>query len=390
MGELTEARAELARLEKQEQQLVKDLLHIRAAVRTQRTKLEELVRQLSAPINRLPNETLLQIIELSVPSSVKLAGVSRRWRDVILHCPSLWTAIKVAPWRHRSLLKAQVARSAELLLKVEICSWNNCKTDEGLLNDMLDVLIPSAHRWCSLITEDVTDSLFHNLLTKLNHSTYPVLTHVSIRNISFGGSQGVPLFYSGNCPRLQHLELSPYVKHTSWFQVPLSITSLSLRLVGTEIRSVFQHPSFQKLTTLFVSWNERLDLKPDSIHLPLLEKLVCKFNKLLLQAIVAPKLTHLEYHSPCLGSINGDVFNPRTPRFPNVTRLVFSSVVYFEGLINAVPAAFPAARHIDLSHPWGAKSLFAPKIGSITVDHWQHLKSLTVREIYGVPDFLDV
>jgi len=30
MGELTEARAELARLEKQEQRLVKELLHLRA------------------------------------------------------------------------------------------------------------------------------------------------------------------------------------------------------------------------------------------------------------------------------------------------------------------------------------------------------------------------
>jgi len=58
MSELTETRAELARLEKQEQQLVKERLHVRATIRTQRTKLEELVRQLPTPINRLPNETL--------------------------------------------------------------------------------------------------------------------------------------------------------------------------------------------------------------------------------------------------------------------------------------------------------------------------------------------
>ena len=268
MEELTQARAELARLEKQEQQLVKELLHVRTAVRAQRTKLEELARQLPAPINRLPDEILLQIIELSMPSSVRLASVSRCWRDMILHFPRLWTIIKVTPTRHRSHLKAQVTRSAELPLDVEICSWDDSETKEKLLNAMLDDLTPSAHRWCSLvIQETVAGSLLHDLLTRFNRSTYPILTHVSIRNIIFGSSQGVPLFYSGNCPRLQHLELSPYVKHPYWVRAPLSVTSLSLHLVGTDVRSFFQHPSFQELTTLFISWDERLDLKPDSIHL---------------------------------------------------------------------------------------------------------------------------
>ena len=142
MEELTQARAELARLEKQEQQLVKELLHVRTAVRAQRTKLEELARQLPAPINRLPDEILLQIIELSMPSSVRLASVSRCWRDMILHFPRLWTIIKVTPTRHRSHLKAQVTRSAELPLDVEICSWDDSETKEKLLNAMLDDLTP--------------------------------------------------------------------------------------------------------------------------------------------------------------------------------------------------------------------------------------------------------
>ena len=64
-------------------------------------------------------------------------------------------------------------------------------------------------------------------------------------------------------------------------------------------------------------------------------------------------------------------------------------MVRFNGSTNAVPSAFPAVRHIDLSQPGGADSLFAPKNGSLTVDHWQHLKSLTVRGIDGIPDFLD-
>jgi len=310
-------------------------------------------------------------------------GVSRRWRDMILRCPSFWTTIKVTPRRHMSLLKAQVTRSAELPLEVEIYSWSNDRAENSrLLKAMLDVLIPSAHRWCSLIIQD--GLLSNNLLTRL---IYPILTHVSVRFVS---SQEVPLFHSGNYPRLQHLELGLYVEQLCWFEVPLSITSLSLHLVGREVRSIFRHLSFQKLTTLFIStWDELLDLKPDNIHLPLLEKLVCKSGELLIRVIVAPKLTHLEYHSHHLQSINGNIFNPRTPRFPKVTRLVFDSVLHFIGSTNAIPSAFLAVRHLDLSHPGGADSLFAPEDGSLTIDHWPHLKSLTVRGIYEIPDFLD-
>ena len=101
MHELTEARVELARLEKQEQELIEQLYNVRTAVRTQRTKLGELVRGIHAPIDRLPNELLLRIFEFSIHASILafpscdvhrhrkrgLAGVSRHWRDLILRFP---------------------------------------------------------------------------------------------------------------------------------------------------------------------------------------------------------------------------------------------------------------------------------------------------------------
>ena len=53
MNELMEARAKLALLEKQEEGLVDQLCAIRAAVQTQRTEVEGLIRRIPAPINDL-------------------------------------------------------------------------------------------------------------------------------------------------------------------------------------------------------------------------------------------------------------------------------------------------------------------------------------------------
>ena len=70
MGELTEACVELARLEKQEQEVIEQLYNVRTAIRAQRTKLDELIRGIHAPIDRLPNELLLRIFELSIHASI--------------------------------------------------------------------------------------------------------------------------------------------------------------------------------------------------------------------------------------------------------------------------------------------------------------------------------
>lgn len=78
-------------LERREKELIAKLNDVRAAAYTQRHKVEELIRQLPVtPINRLRNETLLQIFELILRSphkpskdhhvywERKLATVSRR------------------------------------------------------------------------------------------------------------------------------------------------------------------------------------------------------------------------------------------------------------------------------------------------------------------------
>ena len=59
--ELAAARAELTRLEQEEQQLLQNLLDARAALTTQRSKIDVLVRDRNCMISRLPTELLVRI-----------------------------------------------------------------------------------------------------------------------------------------------------------------------------------------------------------------------------------------------------------------------------------------------------------------------------------------
>ena len=101
MDVFTQARAELSLLEDKERRLRKELLDVRTAITTQRAKITELLRTRAAAINHLPTEILLFIFDLDVHSNpypgrnYELAAVCRRWRDVVLDSPSLWTTIHV-------------------------------------------------------------------------------------------------------------------------------------------------------------------------------------------------------------------------------------------------------------------------------------------------------
>ena len=245
-SELAETRVELARLEEQEQELVQKLCHVRAAIQVQRTKL---AMELPAPIDRLPNELLMQIFKLSVhESGLELAGVSRRWRDVILHCPGLWITIIVEERMSLLKLKTHVARSSESLLDIEIQLRK-----EPSLNTVLDVLIPCAHRWRSLVIHCFNDDLLKNMLTTTKCTTYPSLTHLSIRSVRNYPPSMMSQFYSGSCPRLEHLELEGCGDRSSVFEAPPGVTSLSLSLWDAEVLSILQRSSLQKLTSLFIS-----------------------------------------------------------------------------------------------------------------------------------------
>lgn len=396
MNEIVEARVKLELLEKQEQKLVEQVYSVRAAVRAQRSKLEQLVKRIPPPINRLPNETLLLIFKLSGHSSVLgLTAVSRCWRNAMLQCPTLWKTIKVTPSWSKHLVETHVTRSSQCPLDIEIHGWEDGESHEGLLA-MLGVLVSCSHRWYSLVIQaDVSNSHLNKSLKRINHrKTYPSLTHVSIKKIPLllYGTAKLCHFYAGSCPRLEHLELGAEFEDSSGFQVPPSLTSLAFGLGDSGPSSILQRLSLQKLTTLSLSGSASgVQIAPHSIYLPLLEKFVCEASgaNVLIQAIMAPKLVHFEYNPPGWNYMLDN--NCRTPAHHGVINLNLSGTAFRCGN-ETVDFVFPAVRHIDLGDPEVAFLVFSSGNGSISraPDHWPHLESLTVRGLSeGFLQFLD-
>ena len=365
MDELTEVRIELARLEKQEQGLTEQLYNVRTTVRAQRTKLDELIRRIHAPIDRLPNELLLRIFELSIHASVlafpscdvhshrklELAGVSRRWRDMVLGFPRLWTTIRVSPTWSESFVKAHVTRSCQSPLDIEIFTQDTVHTFRA----SVDILVDCAQRWRSLIIHGRGSSFdVSELLKRIEHVVFPSLTHVSVQHVPSFLTDRFFRFYSELCPHLQHLDLGGHFIPSLDFSIPPSLTSFAINCGrGDSPSSILQHASLQKLTTLSLSGScDGLKLHRNSLHLPLLKSFICKVSgaKMLIRAIVAPNLTNLTYHP--WGRERG-----------------YGA--------ESICSSFSAVRHVDLAADIMV-SVFQP--GNIpNPGYWLNLESLTVH-----------
>ncbi|KAL4075295.1 hypothetical protein V8B97DRAFT_1867617 [Scleroderma yunnanense] len=405
MDELTAARAELNRLDKQEQEILEQLLAVRSAAQAQRTKIEELVKQIPAPVDRLPNELLLQIMEFSIQiaaASCKscdaqlgwkraLTTVSRRWRDLILHSPSLWSTIKVTPIWHESLVEGHVTNSCQYPLDIEICSWPDTESQHRLTS-LLGIVTPCAHRWRSLaIRRDVSESHRSHVLEVLDGMTFPTLTYVSmlcllpslIRASGDRIDYTAQIFTREKSPQLKSLELGgPFVTRSA-FQLPPDLVTLDLVFDDPfcEDPSLFLGQlSCCTLTSLSLSGElSTLDrLHPNSIQFPLLETFVCTLQSAqgLMHALVAPILNHFEYRPSLWEESPDDVFAGLNNKFSSVIHLILSGMDPL-GDVKAIYLAFPNVRHLVLG-PNDLTPIFRPTDSPTPEFTWHHLERLTV------------
>ncbi|KAI6012754.1 hypothetical protein F5J12DRAFT_891063 [Pisolithus orientalis] len=354
VNELAEARAVLATLERRERELTAEFNDVRAALDLQRHKIEESIRRLPvSPINRLPNEMLLQIFELiirgvddldfRVRRKGVLAGVSRRWRNAIWSIPCLWTTIKVSSSWSRALIEAHVTRSSESLLDIEIDSRSGWIMTQGeSFIPLLDLVATCAERWRSLTV--LSDASFPALLVlgRFNHLSLPSLTSVSIADVpSCPPHQfDLPFLLPKCAPRIEDIYLSGAIRVLMGCEIPSSVKTLALRLYL---------PSQSEISGVSIDFGQ---FPPNSLRFPLLEKLACEIglSAELMCAIVAARLKR--FHGRWLRSVPSlhDTFAGAIGKFSNVDHLdLHREFPGHDTASESLCLAFPAVRHLTLS-----------------------------------------
>ena len=339
--ELALARIELARLEAQADNLLQQFLDTKEAATVQRTKIDEMLRKRSAPINQLPAELLLEIFTLAIPSSgevsqylhssngyrkLDLASVSRGWRDIICGCPSFWTTIEVGPGAPS--LAIYLKRSKDAPLDVIIrCQPPYGPTAQTATDEFLAILaslIASVHRWRSMvIVGDALDllQLHHPIVSKFSRLTFPSLKSVIIRPMHpFGPFSANTLLTCPDflapkrTPVLEHMELKLYPS-SAHLRTANTLKTLELTILTgfTGFDSTLRQISTESLTTLsLMGIITSFALARNSVPFPVLLTLVlhCTQGKQILEAIVVPNLVQLVYirnviqgHDPVFGDL---------------------------------------------------------------------------------------
>ena len=405
MDELSRARAELALLEEQARRLLKELLHVRAAVTTQRAKVDELIRTRPTAFNLLPTEILLSILDFDVRAydhpkrKYQLASVCRRWKNIIFDRPSFWTTIHVATSTSSIMTHLERTRGALLDIVIETSLWSRSR--HIALVPSLDIVDSLAHRWRSLSIADVNcfdddeedepsiTALAEFIIKRINHLQFPSLKYVSIPYCN----ASLDFLSPAHAPALEHLDLEEFFAEHTDFPPVTALKILNLDFYG----SPMDYPSFpyliptQTLTNLSLSGSTNaFSLQPNSIHIPSLRMLeiscLAKARQFM-DAIVTAKIEQFKYTSfdsddPPFVTLRG--FGSK---FTNVRYLSFDrpkcmdtpELCYADAI--ALCEAFPGVCHVELKTNQ-LPHLFDPTPSNTRarcpIDIWTELESLTL------------
>ncbi|KAI5989579.1 hypothetical protein EDD15DRAFT_1308174 [Pisolithus albus] len=371
MAELSDARAELARLKCRELELLQDLLDVRKALAAQTVMIDELVKASAIPpISRLPNELLARIFLLIGDARESLASVSRRWRAVIMDTPSIWSEIWLDQYRSRpTLLKLHLDRSRQAPLTITIY-YNQTE---------LEVILPHANRIRTLgIFGSASD-----VVAVFASVAFPSLEDLLV-DLELGSVDPLLSMYS-RCPALKCLTLWGLNK-------PFLATSLTAGFPGNSIPHCMSRnfPAESLTTLLLLGITESGDFPLGSIHFPILESLTLQINDPMsfLEAIVAPKLRRFEYSMGYGLNYICRAFNGPTSKFDSVFHISFtpSRLKTFSqdafDLAKGLCQVFRRVRHASihmayflvLSH-WG---LVYRSDHHLPIDNWTCLECLEI------------
>ncbi|KAH7915169.1 hypothetical protein BJ138DRAFT_1098046 [Hygrophoropsis aurantiaca] len=185
-----------------------------AAMTEEHAKSSEYANSL-AHIYRLPTEILIIIFKLAGhasqdpnfpctydvrPSELDISHVSRRWRDIAINNPSLWTKWGEYVTRSNNLLSIYFHRSSNLKVEVELNSWKAqtqmsvfqacaSKGRVGKYHVASELLEISMHRFRSLAISSITTSMAELLKRiALTASSSPTPSFASLACLSINAN----------------------------------------------------------------------------------------------------------------------------------------------------------------------------------------------------------
>ncbi|KAH7906018.1 hypothetical protein BJ138DRAFT_1163587 [Hygrophoropsis aurantiaca] len=373
-----------------------------AAVTEEHIKFAEYVNSF-ALIHRLPNEILVIIFELAVaghdpnfpcpqynsrPSEFNISYVSRRWRDIAVNTPSLWTKWSTRITPSNNLMSIYFHRSFNLKVDVDLCYWEaDTKTSvcqacasegqAGKHHVASELLETSMQRFRSLKISDIATSLAELLeRIALTVSSSPTPSFMSLTCLSINANFANDLRWKDNLLNFQ------------------------------EFRNIlFAAPNLAvlQLADAVIPCSEIMDLEEtECIELPSLMRMRLGgpysepglYSTGVLAALKAPRLRCLDfgYSFPedDVDQLHYAFFKKdHTPRFPSVQELSLSTsdedednTDFFDVVVEAFPTVTDVTlndtdiRQIGAALDWAIQ----PSEGGYASDPWPCLQHLSLYQ----------
>ncbi|KAJ3556697.1 hypothetical protein NM688_g1883 [Phlebia brevispora] len=244
-------------------EMIQKVLLAEASITRIRDKSAEL-SSLIAPIHVLPDE-LLRLIFTHVacqptpednvlahmsfanrkdaPAPIVLASVSRRWRNLVISSPTLWTRIYLSPWQPRYWSQLAIARSGSAPLDITLDCCIDSTPYPEVLDQLLDVVLPEVERWegIGVVAHHCFSLAYVGRLFSDLHA--PILRRLRLSLTGKGppGDQSVvvPNLFRRGAPRLSHVYL--YSVGLPWDSSTLlcGLTCLDLRWMWNETKLTY-------------------------------------------------------------------------------------------------------------------------------------------------------
>jgi len=340
------------------------------------------------PISSLPNELLAEIFErgrskgrsphpkTKLPFEVHISHVSRRWRDVAINLPCLWTNIHI----YTTLLwiGEYLERSRSCNLDLLISLWDTEYIEDinkraERIDYILNLLLPHVDRWSSFALEGCYEQSVYMALSRLHHLRAPALRKLTITfedmMDSLVGTNFSSQIFTDGAPLLTHARLD--MLRCCW--PPLN-TLTSLDLLQPHRSELVYNRFLQTLTTsqcltrlclqardiVYDCW--RLD-RYTTKQLPTLRSLqliqMSYLTSSLLLAVSAPQLESLQLEGIESNHLSAFCEAPcGALKFPALQFLTLKAVYFQPGSYIDLCRVIPTITHLTIVSMYDIDKLF--------------------------------